>query len=181
MRRWKSRIVSAVFFHSTAVVSGLGATVKRCRTELEDALKAYVHMRGYSSLNDLEFFVRAFLECWAEPGFHRFWRVWNPGISFFVFNLYRRLRVSFERDSATILAFVANGFAHNAVACPLMGRWSWTLPVAFLSFGVFTVVSRRLEGLLSQDRWPWPLNAAGNVGLVCLSMDLGFRLNAWVG
>jgi hypothetical protein len=181
MRRWRWLIGSAVFSRPTGFLSGVGARVKRYRTEFEEGLRAYVQMRGYSSLHDRKFFVRAFLECWAEPGFHRFWRIWNPGISYFVFKLYCRLRVSFKRDSATILAFVANGFAHNAVACPLIGRWSWTLPAAFLSFGAFTVVSRRLDGLLGQDRWPWPLNAVVNVGLVCLSMDLGFRFNAWVG
>ncbi|MHC4521398.1 MAG: hypothetical protein ACYTAS_22630, partial [Planctomycetota bacterium] len=41
--------------------------------------KAYVRMRGYGDhLNDGPFFVRSFLTCWAEPGFHRCWQVWNP-------------------------------------------------------------------------------------------------------
>lgn len=161
--------------------AGIRSTIRRHQADLEVGLRTYVEKRGYASLHDRPFFKRAFLLCWAEPGFHRFWRVWNPGISCFVFKLYCRLRGSFGRDPATVLAFVANGFVHNAVACPLMGRWSWTIPVAFLFFGASTVLSRRLEGFLRQESWPWPLNVLVNVGLVCLCMDLGFGFSAWAG
>jgi hypothetical protein len=160
-------------------LSALRDAVRRFQTGFESRLRAYVKKRGFESLHDRAFFVRAFLTCWAEPGFHRFWRVWNPGISYFVHRLYVRLRPSLGRDEATVVAFVANGVVHTAVVAPLLGRWSWTLPVAFLFFGAFTVASRRLEGPLRQSAWPWPLNACVNVALVCLSMDLGFRFDAW--
>ena len=137
--------------------------------------------RGFRTINDRAFAVRAFLLCWAEPGFHRFWRVWNPGISYFVHRLYLRLGGRIHRDRNTVLAFVANGLVHNLVVLPFFQRWwSWTIPVAFLAFGLLTVASRRLEGRLRQERWPWPLNVAVNVGLVCLCMNLGFRVEDWV-
>jgi len=43
--------------------------------------------RGYRTGYDGRFFRRAFLECWAEPGFHRFRRIWNPSLGFLVFEL----------------------------------------------------------------------------------------------
>jgi hypothetical protein len=159
---------------------GIRARIKSYQTTFERNLNTYASKRGFSSLHDRPFVMRAFLKCWAAPGFHRYWRVWNPGISYFVYRLYLRLQRSMGRNPATVVAFTVSGFAHNAVACPFIGRWSWTLPVAFLFWGAFTVLFRRLEGFLRQDQWPWPANALVNVGLVCLCMDIGMDFNSWV-
>lgn len=51
--------------------------------------RRYLHRRGYRASTGWPFFRRAFLECWAERGFHRFWRAWNPGLGFLVFRPYR--------------------------------------------------------------------------------------------
>jgi len=125
--------------------------------------------------------VRAFVLAWTEPGFHRFWRVWNPGISFFPYQVYLRLGGRRRWVLATLGAFLANGLAHNVIVLPFFRLWwSWTIPVAFLCFGVFTVISRASAGFLAQERWPIVLNTAVNIGLVCLSMNLGFRVEAWM-
>lgn len=160
-------------------LEALRAEVTRRQARLEERLRSYVRARGFSSLHDWPFARRAFLECWAEAGFHRFWQVWNPGISFFVYRLYRRLRKTLGRNAATVVAFVANGLVHNAVACPFIGRWSWTLPVAFLFWGVTTVLFRRLDAPFRLRQWPWPANVVVNVGLVCLGMHLGMEFSAW--
>jgi len=135
-------------------------------------------MRGFNSeLNDWPFVRRSFIACWAEPGFHRFWRVWNPGISYFVYRIFVRLGGRKRRDRATVAAFLINGFLHNFVAFPFLWRWSWVLPIAFLFFGVITVLNRKAEPWLRQDRWPWLVNAVLNVGLVITGFDLGFLLD----
>ena len=150
--------------------------------------QAYLQQRGYGDhLNDGPFFIRSFLTCWAEPGFHRFWRVWNPGISYFVFRLYRALGGKRHRVPATLGAFEACGIAHVLVVYPFLRRWSLVLPVTFLCFGVLTLVSRGLEQVLRQERWPAVVNVAVNAGLIMVSYDLGFRidrilrLGAWCG
>ena len=54
--------------------------------------RAYARMRGFRmEFNGPAYHVRGFLLCWAEPGFHRFWQVWTPGIAYFTWRLYRRL------------------------------------------------------------------------------------------
>lgn len=141
--------------------------------------KRYARMRGFTTeVNDWPYVRRSFLECWAEPGFHRFWQVWNPGISYFVYRLYLRLGGRRRWAVPTIGAFVLNGIIHTLIAAPLSGRW-WvrTLVVAFGCFGILTVLSRYLAPFLQQERWPWPLNAVVNAGLVAISMDLGFRVD----
>lgn len=147
-----------------------------------ESYKEYVRMRGYGDhLNDWPCFKRSFLTCWAEPGFHRFWRAWNPGIGYFVFRLYLLLGGKQNRAIATLLAFVLCGTLHVLAVYPFFRRWSFSLPVTFLCFGVLTLVSRGLEGVLCQDRWPTVINVALNIGLVIASFDVGFRVDRLLG
>jgi len=154
---------------------------RELQARFDRSFRAYAAQRGFTSVNDRPFALRAFVLAWAEPGFHRFWRVWNPGISYFPYRVYLWLGGSRRRAVATIGAFLANGLAHNLIALPFFRLWwSWTIPVAFLCFGVLTVLSRLVAPWLAQERWPLLLNVAVNVGLVCGSMDVGFRVDAWL-
>lgn len=140
--------------------------------------RAYVWLCGYGDhLNDWPFFRRSFLTCWAEPGFHRFWQVWNPGISYFVSRVYLLLGGRRNRIIATLGAFELCGIAHVLVVYPFLRRWSLVLPVTFLCFGVFALLSRRFRHVLHQDRWPAVANIAVNVGLVITSYDIGSRMD----
>lgn len=144
--------------------------------------RAYARMRGFhTELNDRPYVRRSFLECWAEPGFHRFWQVWNPGIAYFVYRIYLGLGGHRRWTTPTLGAFLVCGLAHTVVALPFTGRWSYTLVVAFACFGVLTVLSRRLTPYLKQDRWPRIFNVLVNVGLVLGSFDLGFRVDRLLG
>ena len=147
----------------------------RYQAWLEDYAR-YARMRGFTSeINDWPYVRRAFFECWAEPGFHRFWQVWNPGISYFVYRLFLRLGGRRRWVAPTLLAFFTNGLLHNMVGVLLVGHWSVMFVVTFTWCGVLTVMSRHLAPLLRQGRWPTALNTAVNVGLVIGSFDLGFR------
>ena len=138
----------------------------------------YARMRGFKSkTNDWPYVRRSFLECWAAPGFHRFWQIWNPGIAYFVHRLYLRLGGRRHWTMPTLGAFLGCGLAHALVAAPFAGRWPHQPVVAFACFGVLTVLSRRLAPYLRQDRWSWVFNAVLNIGLVCGSFDLGFRVD----
>jgi D-alanyl-lipoteichoic acid acyltransferase DltB (MBOAT superfamily) len=156
----------------------LGSRVRaRYGAWVEDYTR-YARMRGFTTeINDWPYVRRSFLECWAEPGFHRFWQVWNPGISYFVYRLFLRLGGRRRWVVPTLLAFFVNGLAHNAVGCLLVGHWSAMFVVTFTCCGVLTVLSRHLAPVLRQKRWPKVLNTAVNVGLVIGSFDLGFRVD----
>ena len=137
----------------------------------------FARMRGFRTFNDWPYHRRGFLECWAAPGFHEFWRMWNPGIAYFVYRLYLRLGGRRHWVAPTIAAFGVCGLVHTLVVAPFLGRWSFSVIVAFLCFGVLTVVSRSLKRLLRQRRWPAWVNVLVNVGLVIGSFDLGFRID----
>ncbi len=141
----------------------------------------FARARGFRTFNDWRYHRRGFLECWLEPGFHRFWRVWNPGIAYFVYRLYLALGGRRRWAMPAIGAFTLCGLAHTVVVAPIVGRWSWSLTVTFGLFGLLTVSSRRLSPRLAQRRWPRLANALVNVGLVLGSFDVGFRVDAWIG
>jgi len=138
---------------------------------------AYARLRGFESLNDWPYHRRGFIECWAQPGFHRFWQVWNPGITYFVFRLYLCLGGSSRRILATILAFAINGLIHSLVFYLLTRQWSYTIPVLFLLFSVLTILSRLLDDKIRQQNWPWIANTAINILLVIGTFDVSFRVN----
>jgi hypothetical protein len=138
----------------------------------------YLRMRGFGDhVHDRVFVNRAFIKCWTEPGFHNFWRAWNPGISYFGFRFYLLLGGKERRDLATISVFVLCGILHNLVALPFVRCWSLPLPFTFLSFGVLTILSQRLESIFRQERFPAIVNAAINIALVIASFEFGFRMN----
>lgn len=138
---------------------------------------AYTRLRGFKSFNDWPYHRRGFLECWAEPGFHKFWQVWNPGIAYFVFCIYMKLGGNKRPAITTLLSFEINGLIHAIVFYLFSGQWSFVIPVLFFIFGMLTVISKWLEPLLLQNRWPWLLNTVVNIGLVLYSFDISFTLN----
>jgi hypothetical protein len=115
--------------------------------------RTYARMRGFTSeVNDWPYVRRSFLECWAEPGFHRFWQVWNPGISYFVYRLFLRLGGRRRWVVPTLLSFVLCGVIHTVIVAPF----------------------------LRQERWPALVNVLLNAFLVLGSFDIGFRVDRFL-
>lgn len=156
---------------------GFIALLRRAYERWTADYTAFAKMRGFTTLNDWPYHRRGFIECWGEPGFHRFWRVWNPGVAYFVYRAYVALGGRRHQAAATMLSFIACGLAHTVIAAPFAGRWSYTLIVAFAAWGAVTIGSRRLAPFLRQERWPTVVNVALNVALVIGGFDLGFRVD----
>lgn len=151
--------------------------LKEIRRRWEDDYRRYAVMRRFRTFNDWPYHRRGFLECWLEPGFHRFWQVWNPGIAYFVYRTFITLGGRRHWVLPTLASFFLCGFAHTVLVAPFFGRWSHTVIVAFTCFGLLTVISRVLAPALRQERWPKGINLAINVALVIGSFDVGFRVD----
>lgn len=154
---------------------------KKLKSRYQHYLSAYLdylQLRGYGGhLNDVFFVRRGFLECWLEPGFHRFWQVWNPGIGYFTYRLYLKLGGKDRQAAATMAVFLVNGLIHNLVGNLLTWSWDFPLPFTFSLCGGLTVLSRALDPYLQLERWPRAIHLALNVGCVLLAFDFGFRMN----
>lgn len=127
----------------------------------------YCTRRGYAPpFKGWSVIRRSLFGSWAQPGFHRFWRVWNPPIGYPLFRLYRILGGNRHRVLATVVVFTMCGFLHDMAVLLLVRRWSLMLTAAFLAFASLTLLSLKLEPILKQARWPSILNVLLNLALV---------------
>ena len=140
--------------------------------------RRYLKMRGFGNhVNDWIFVKRGFLECWLEPGFHHFWRIWNPGIGYFTYRLYLTCGGKDRREAATLAAFLVNGLFHNLVVSLMLWRWDFPLPFTFILFGALTIMCRWLDKPIKMNKWPRICHLAINIGLVLLGFDFGFFMD----
>jgi len=140
--------------------------------------KQYLKLRGFGEhVNDWVFVKRGFLEPWLQPGFHRFWQIWNPGVGYFAYQVYLFCGGKDRQNIAIIVAFLVNGLVHNLVVSLILWRWDFPLPFTFTLFGILTKVSKYLDRRVNMNSWPRFFHLAINVSLVILSFDFGFHMN----
>ena len=123
---------------------------------------------------------RALIDCWAEPGFHRFWQVWNPGIGHLLFRLYLRLGGNRIWPLAMPAVFVVCGVGHDLAVMAIFRRPFLAFTAAFLLFGLMAALSRALAAVLHQERWPWFLNVGANVACLAIAIHAAVQLQMWV-
>jgi hypothetical protein len=175
----KSAATGSKFFGEQALM------LKRWISSLQTAYqryvidyKEYLRLRDFGThINDWFFVKRGFVECWWQPGFHRFWQAWNPGISYFTYKFYLFLGGNKRQNLATIIVFLVNGLIHNLVVIPFLKRWDFPLPFTFLCFGLLTVCFRWLDRHTNLEKLPDICHLCINVGLVILSFKFGFYVN----
>ena len=131
----------------------------------------YLILRGYDpSSNKLVILKRALIDSWEESGFHRFWRVWNPGIGHLLYRLYLLLGGNRARSLTTMLVFILCGILHDAVVMLMFQRPFVAFTTTFFFCGMLTIGSRSLEPILHQERWPRLLNAL--INMLCLAVSI---------
>lgn len=146
-----------------------------------ESYNQYLILRGYDlSSNKLLILKRALIDSWSEPGFHRFWRVWNPGLGHLLFRFYLALGGNRIRLVATILVFTVCGFAHDALVMLIFRRPFVAFTTAFISSGILAVVNRYLEAILRQEQWPRLLNVFTNIFCLAASIYFAVQLQMFV-
>lgn len=137
----------------------------------------YLILRGYDPTSS-KFIIlkRALIDSWGEPGFHEFWKVWNPGIGHLLYRLYRAFGGNRFQLIATMLVFTLCGFVHDVLVVLLFRHPFAAFTAAFIFFGILTVLSRSLEPILQQNRWPGFLNVLTNVSLLAVSIYSAVQL-----
>jgi Zn-dependent protease len=118
-----------------------------------------------------------FVTPFGEPGFHRFWRLWNPLFGYALFRLYLAMGGRRRPLVASLVVFTACGlFLHDLVRFAVTGHFSPTTTAAFLIFWLLTVANRAWEAKLGQASWPRAANALVNVGGLALGLVGGALL-----
>ena len=137
----------------------------------------YLVLRGYDPASGaLVILKRALVDSWAEPGFHRFWRVWNPGVGHLLYRLYLLLGGNRMRLLGTMLVFTLCGLVHDVLVMLIFRRPFAAFTATFALAGVLTAIGRSLEPLLHQERWPRLLNVLVNVSCLAVSVHCAVQL-----
>ncbi len=146
-----------------------------------ESYNQYLALRGYDpSASKLMILKRALIDSWGEPGFHQFWRVWNPGIGHLLYRLYLALGGKRKRLIATMLVFALCGFAHDGLVMLIFRRPFVAFTLAFVFFGFIAVISRSLELILCQDRWPKLLNVSANISCLAASIYVAVQVQMFI-
>ena len=137
--------------------------------------RQFLTRRGYDLHGGSGAFLRRmFLSAWAEPGFHRFWRIWNPLYGYFLFRFYRVLGGERRRVPATVTVFVACGFVlHDLPILWITGHPQVATTTAFFFFAVVALLSKAVDKTTKAARWPRPAHVLLNSGLVLGGLLLG--------
>lgn len=140
----------------------------------------YLVLRGYDpSLSKLIILKRALIDSWGEPGFHRFWQVWNPGMGHLLYRLYLLLGGNRARSLTTMLVFLLCGFLHDVAVMLMFQRPFIAFTTTFFFCGVLTLASRSLESILPQERWSRIWNALINISCLALSISAAVQLQTF--
>jgi hypothetical protein len=143
----------------------------------------YLQYRGFETpvISPWPFLKRGFIDAWFEPGFHRFWRVWNPPFSYVTYVIYRFLGGKRSMLLSTLLTFMLCGFLlHDIFGLVFEQVIGFRNTLVFLFFGLFTLLSRRLEGPMGQGGWPRFCNLLLNAALIWTSFVAGTSVNEWL-
>lgn len=116
------------------------------------------------------------LTCWAESGFYKFWRKWNPPIGYLTYRLYIFLGGGKRRIPATLITFAVCGFLHDVFGVFIINRLSLKATVIFVVFGLLSLISQISIVRSFQERWPNIVNIVINLALVWASFRLGTEI-----
>jgi hypothetical protein len=141
----------------------------------------YLTLRGYDPSSPKPAILkRSLVDSWSEPGFHQFWRVWNPGIGHLLFRFYLLLGGNRFRLVATMLVFTLCGIAHDFAVVLIFRRPFAAFTIAFFLSGILAVVSRSLESVLHQERWPKLINALLNISCLASSIVAAVQFQTYL-
>ena len=138
--------------------------------------KSFYIKRGYKfPLESTDVLLRWWFLSFAQPGFHRFWRVWNPLLGYLLFLFYIILGGNKRPFLATFVVFTSCGFVfHDLLTLKDIIELDTT--ISFMIWGVLCDLSRRYELHKTQEKWPWVVNVLVNASLLVCGKEAGHLL-----
>ena len=134
----------------------------------------FLARHGYPPIDEAARFYREmFVEVWFAAGFHRFWRQWSPLAGFVCTRLYRILGGRRSHARATLAVFTISGLFHDLLLFLVAGGPQLRLTIAWIFFGVATLVSARFDRRLGFRTWPRPRRLVLNLALLAAGIGLG--------
>jgi hypothetical protein len=134
----------------------------------------FLRQRGYDPADSVGFLRRMFVDCWSQPSFRAFWRVWNPVYGYALFRLYLALGGQQRPRMASLVVFVACGaLLHDLPMALATGQPFFSTTVAFLVYGAMVA----WEPPVAQPR---RRPVANNVARIVLGLAVGAAVQSLV-
>lgn len=103
----------------------------------------FLRRRGFDPDHALPLLKRMFVECWREPDFRGFWRLWNPVYGYGLYRLYVLLGGNRHPRAASLVVFLFCGAAlHDVPVGLLTGRFTVATTVAFFVYWLWLAAGR---------------------------------------
>ncbi len=129
--------------------------------------------RGYQyPLQSGDVLLRWWFLSFAQPGFHRFWRVWNPLLGYLLFLFYVALGGNKRPFLASLVVFTCCGFVFHDLLT-LKDAIALDTTISFMVWAVLCDLSRRYHLHKIQEQWPWISNVLVNVLLLYFGKVVG--------
>jgi hypothetical protein len=145
------------------------------------SFEEYLRQRGFDVRARGAFVRRMCVTAWGEPGFHRFWRLWNPLYGYALFRLYVALGGARRPLVASFVVFVACGFfLHDLWLVPTGAKLGFNTTLAFAVFWALASLSRVLAPRLEQETWDRRVNALVNAGCIGVGLTAGAALGSFL-
>lgn len=139
--------------------------------------ESFLRSRGFDPRNVPSFLWRMFVVCWAEPGFHRFWRLWNPLYGYALFRVYLAIGGNKRPALASLVVFLLCGFVlHDLLRFVTAHQLSLSSTIAFFVYWLLALLSRRFGAALKQETWPGGINVVMNLACVAFGLACGAAL-----
>ncbi|MEC7987793.1 MAG: hypothetical protein VX278_21675 [Myxococcota bacterium] len=132
--------------------------------------------RGYKHpLQTKDLLIRWWFLSFTQPGFHRFWRVWNPLLNYALFLFYIILGGNKRPFLAGFVVFTSCGFLlHDLLTLKEVIELDMT--ISFMIWAILCDLSRRYKLHKIQAKWPWIANVLVNVFLLVFGKQAGLFL-----
>ena len=129
--------------------------------------------RGYKyPLQSGDVLLRWWFISFAQPGFHRFWRVWNPLLGYLLFLFYVALGGNKRPFVASFVVFTSCGFVlHDLMT--LKETLELDMTISFMIWAILCELSRSFKLHEMQEKWPWVANVLVNALLLFCGKEAG--------
>ncbi len=135
----------------------------------------FLRRRGFDPERVGPFFRRMFVDCWTQPTFRDFWRVWNPVYGFFLAKLYVVLGGGKRPALASAVVFLFAGWVlHDLPMTFVLGRPQIGTTCAFAVWWTMILVQR--PGASSVGRAVF-----SNIARVVVGIALGVAMQRLAG
>lgn len=102
----------------------------------------YLTRRGFCNLSITNLFHQMIIVSLIQPGFLKFWRMWNPFCGYILFLFYVHIGGNRKRNIALVIVFLSSGFIlHDLLIFLITGIFSFVFTIGFSFYSAMITIN----------------------------------------